>query len=659
MSLRQSRRRARRYYDDSFYRDAARDASIIVPADGFNHFMEVGWKIGLNPSAEFDVSQYLANNQDVAEAGLNPLVHFVARGRFEGRVATSSSNFSVGTKFRGLEAINRSDQSGFTSSTEPTTEIRRRQLLMYLRPMFPTLGAHKLNGKLDVDYYSSQIRETNEISGSLTDHYSEIGFRIGLNPAPWFDTEWYLAAYPDVAEADVDPFKHFVERGFLEHRLPSQVGWRQAKTAVRFESQLSDLVETTSIQLASSRGRQDISDVKKTIGKLTLPGRKTHLAIGHDDYRNNWGGIQQVERIEETEAQRLNLNYLQIHPTVPTLSPKQFEHRYINLIVNGKLVIERIEYEELSDILGFFALRNSPIVSVLTHSVFGHDLEKLGEAVSSLQSAEFHWTIHDYSQFCWNPKLNLDSLVPCENPSQKSNSCLTCRFGHLRDKHVSAVENFMAQFNWKFHAPSQDCYARVARWLGKRSKDLLLSPHGALVDGEREVLSKPLSHKSRIAFVGQTTLDKGWYEFLELVRLRSSEFDFFHFGPDESDVPNLAWNPYKSLAINISELPNLLRDFQIDAVVVWPTWHETFCFVAYESVAAGSVVITHSQSGNVAYADSDATLIYRSLRDCLQDGLLDSEIRSLRSHALANRKFEFSPRLEKIGVPDVSSVSHG
>jgi glycosyltransferase involved in cell wall biosynthesis len=37
---------------------------------------------------------------------------------------------------------------------------------------------------------------------------------------PFFDPEWYLAAYPDVAAAAIDPWQHYCEHGRAEGRLP-------------------------------------------------------------------------------------------------------------------------------------------------------------------------------------------------------------------------------------------------------------------------------------------------------------------------------------------------------------------------------------------------------------------------------------------------------
>ncbi|CAI9084696.1 class I SAM-dependent methyltransferase [Candidatus Methylacidiphilum fumarolicum] len=51
----------------------------------FEHYMEIGWKEGKNPSPLFHTSWYLQNNPDVANSGVNPLVHYLEWGIFEGR----------------------------------------------------------------------------------------------------------------------------------------------------------------------------------------------------------------------------------------------------------------------------------------------------------------------------------------------------------------------------------------------------------------------------------------------------------------------------------------------------------------------------------------------------------------------------------------------
>jgi len=57
-------------------------AAHVNPLDHYNAF---GRFEGRDPSVGFDTTSYLAANPDVAAAGVNPLVHFLQFGIHEGR----------------------------------------------------------------------------------------------------------------------------------------------------------------------------------------------------------------------------------------------------------------------------------------------------------------------------------------------------------------------------------------------------------------------------------------------------------------------------------------------------------------------------------------------------------------------------------------------
>ena len=50
------------------------------------HYLEHGWKKGLDPSDKFSTKNYLKMNPDVARARTNPLLHYELYGRKEGRM---------------------------------------------------------------------------------------------------------------------------------------------------------------------------------------------------------------------------------------------------------------------------------------------------------------------------------------------------------------------------------------------------------------------------------------------------------------------------------------------------------------------------------------------------------------------------------------------
>lgn len=58
---------------------------ISRPIYLFEHFYNLGWRMGYNPNFRFETDWYLNENPDVKESGINPLIHYVDFGRYEGR----------------------------------------------------------------------------------------------------------------------------------------------------------------------------------------------------------------------------------------------------------------------------------------------------------------------------------------------------------------------------------------------------------------------------------------------------------------------------------------------------------------------------------------------------------------------------------------------
>lgn len=74
-------------FDRAYYLNTYPDVAQ-AGIDPIRHYLETGWKEGRNPSAGFNTTLYLKVNTDVEEAGLNPLVHYLRFGRQEGRRIT-------------------------------------------------------------------------------------------------------------------------------------------------------------------------------------------------------------------------------------------------------------------------------------------------------------------------------------------------------------------------------------------------------------------------------------------------------------------------------------------------------------------------------------------------------------------------------------------
>ena len=70
----------------------------------------------------------------------------------------------------------------------------------------------------DESFYLNQFEENPP--AMAFEHYLETGWKLGLDPAPWFSTRAYLERYQDVRTQGMNPFRHYVNFGQAEGRLP-------------------------------------------------------------------------------------------------------------------------------------------------------------------------------------------------------------------------------------------------------------------------------------------------------------------------------------------------------------------------------------------------------------------------------------------------------
>lgn len=77
-------------FDEQYYLKTYEDVRN-ADIDPIKHFIRYGWKEGRNPSNRFDTKFYLTSYSDVLKIQMNPLVHYIKYGHAEGRWASKSA----------------------------------------------------------------------------------------------------------------------------------------------------------------------------------------------------------------------------------------------------------------------------------------------------------------------------------------------------------------------------------------------------------------------------------------------------------------------------------------------------------------------------------------------------------------------------------------
>ncbi|MDO6460986.1 glycoside hydrolase family 99-like domain-containing protein [Granulosicoccaceae sp. 1_MG-2023] len=140
--------------DEVWYREQYK-----VEGDVVSHYCREGQKAGNHPCYYFDDEFYLAQNPDVANSGLMPLLHFVLHGQ---------------------------------------AELRRP------------------SASFDPHWYRDEYKADLPLA-----HYLCEGRELGCSGNPLVDVDYYLSVHADVKAAGVDPVEHSMEMGWQEGRKPN------------------------------------------------------------------------------------------------------------------------------------------------------------------------------------------------------------------------------------------------------------------------------------------------------------------------------------------------------------------------------------------------------------------------------------------------------
>jgi glycosyltransferase involved in cell wall biosynthesis len=614
MRKRRVKRKFEHHFSGSYYLAQFPENERASISDPLEHFL-LYWDINnKDPNPFFSMGDYLKANPDVALSGQNPLVHFIERGIIEKRPLAPSS---IGS----LNGPHQDAREWTMEKVSISTEVDSLSLLSsYLHNIGVSFDSEP--NVVDEKYYRSCL--VGEEVANCTEHFEEIGWKSGLNPTPWFNTRFYLETYDDVAQAGVNPFLHFVEQGYREFRIPNHQNYRNFKSVL-----LGRSIELEAQNWHAS-GYQfksvEFESIKRLILSKKMKKGPLVISVGHSKYLNDVGGVQLYTFVEAQKFNELNFNYLHLAPSrvLPTLADSSLADMCVNLTYNNEEISGDFMLSDLADLVVEIN-PDLPNIAVIINSLYGWHPGLLEMVLDQIAAENHYWMFHDYSAFCSNSNLNFENLISCKNPKLEAGICTTCRYGKNRSSHVQRITQFFESRNWSVATPSKSTTENVSNYLKINPDRVLTIPHGGLSakKGLRTFAGRP-----RIAFVGQPVVHKGWLTYLNFVDMGLKDFDFFHFGSHPSEVSGVKYFPLRNRFADLNTARDMLIHHQIDAVFICPTWEETFCFVAYEALAAGCKVIYSKGSGNVydlcegnsIYFDPEDTQLVKNINEAVMNG---------------------------------------
>lgn len=601
----------RRDFDEEHYLLQNPDVAE-AKIDPLLHFLRYGWKEGRDPNASFSVSYYLEANPDIRDAKVNPFWHYVVAGKAEGRAPVPPQGDAL--------AHRNSDDNRITQEMQA------------------------IRGEFDSEYY---LRHNPDVAEAKIDpllHFLRSGWMEGRNPNGSFSVDYYLEANPDVRNAKVNPFWHYVVAGKAEGRSARHPGGYRAETLIHTRP-LEEVVKEWRTQQTP-----ELFLAAEDLCRRVLSGRMNAIktlmiSIGHDNYHEVSGGVQYCIQREEESAASRGIVYLNLHPYQPLPRLAHVEEEpdtVVSLLLEGE-AIGTARMSAVAKAARMLTVQGGSI-EVVIHHLLGHSPEQIAEMVRATGSNRCWLWLHDFFTLCPNFVLQRNNVSFCGAPSVSSNSCRLCLYGAERVKHLERMTAFFDAIDVHVIAPSQFAADFWTARTGLPAASVTIQPHAA-IEWSNCKLRPAEDGKITVAFVGYPASHKGWPVFENIVRTfrgNDSDFEFVYFGTSHIGLDQVDTVPVHVTAEEPDAMIRALADRRVDFVLHWASWGETFSFSTHEALAAGAYVLTNAGSGNVAATvqrlDRGAVLADETeLEAFFRDGRALAMAKELRARRRAQR----------------------
>jgi len=533
--------------------------------DPIAHFLELGWREGRNPAPWFSADDYLDLYPDVEATQVPPFVHYLQIGHGEGRVA-------------------RRDES---AAAEATLDAATLDLVA---------------AAFDDRFY---LAENPDVAASGLDpvaHFVEAGWREGRDPTPWFSVSDYLELNPDVAASGMHPFVHYLQAGRQEGRTPRlELGFRYRIIAglQPLEARV-EATERYDVQATPS----DVDALAALLAESRSGLTDLHLTFSHDDYTANLGGVQLCLQREAAAAADTGRDHLHLYPANPRpMLRRPGETELLGVVWNGVAagVFSRSTLTQgLAEQLAEVAPGRR---SLAIHSLLGHSVSDVLRIVRAAGLTQGWFWVHDFASACASYHLLRNDVADCGAPPVGSAACGVCVYGPHRQFHLDEHARLFQTLDLSVAAPSQAALDTWRRGAGLAATQTVVAPLARLV--ARAPLASPAAEPERpfrLAFPGLPSPLKGWPVFRELVLKFADDprYEFLHLARDPTRGLPLASHSVTVTQDDPKAMQTALESLGVDAVMIWSLCRETFSFTTHESAAAGAAILTGPDSGNVA-----------------------------------------------------------
>lgn len=332
---------------------------------------------------------------------------------------------------------------------------------------------------------------------------------------------------------------------------------------------------------------------------MRMPKKKRYVvALSFGNYLKKDGGTDKVMIEHAALLYRENVSYVQIAPVGKNADIHAVP--CYTVVVDGTFEKVLDEY----GIAGYFERLNKS--EYVLDAIFIHHLKKFKMEfvyrVLDSTSAPVIIYIHDYYMICRQEQLLKNGTEYCGEEKPSEAKCVGCQYKQEGDRFRTDFRKKLVRLKHrlKIVAPSECALSIWSTAFPGFEGCSTVIPH----QNQRGVYHNQnwKFDKLNIAYIGKYIPAKGsdeWKRLTDDISGQKLKYRCFYFGISDINIEDCRKVEVAVDKEHLDAMTAALRENNIQVVVIWSIWPETYSYTYYEALSANCFILTNSKSGNI------------------------------------------------------------
>ena len=330
------------------------------------------------------------------------------------------------------------------------------------------------------------------------------------------------------------------------------------------------------------------------------------LSISYGNFLGNFGGTEKVILTHKSMLASIQISHIHIFPLAIRLPfTNKFFTKYWGITIDGCTLKQAYTHNEVIQILAQITMNKRKLKEIHVHHLLYVNIEQL-EKILDVFVVSIKFYLHDYYTICLQYNLIKDNGIYCGKGAISQKKCDGCKYYLKSREHYAKIKYIFNKYKYRmnFIAPSESVKEIWSSAYPQYKECTIVIYHQTLVERYYKNCDMILYEEPiKIAYVGGQFINKGWKQWENAIR-KAYELGcnerYYHFGSTNDKIQYVKKIPVFFTDDNINAMVEALRTDNIDVVVLWSIWPETYSYTYYESTAANAFIITNKYSGNIA-----------------------------------------------------------